>query len=315
MKFNQKKENLKSVERRKLQIGKNSLLSVVDWFEVRVNSLPSINKLNELGYSEELDKGCATHYNYFETDKFSIAWNIKSSYIKQVYTHVRFKNDYLYTLDVRKFGCGYVMTKFLECIFEGDYVAYVSRLDICFDIQKDSELVDYLTNLFITKSLVSGITRYGSISGVVQKTGEKYVNYYAGNRSSFAFYRLYDKYIENTDKNGVVKKQYIDELHKTYFGTNRVMRFEVEIKPNNCLLSKFQHDNFYYDFIKSRFFGANVVVQPYFGNEYYFNDTFSPKDAYNLNFLIKKFMRFFGDDFGLSFDSVLFFLDKLLKNY
>lgn len=313
MKFNAKNIKLKNEVCSQLQIGKNTLLCVIDWFEVRVNSLPDIDKLISLGYSPELDKGCATHMNYFECENFSIAWNIKSSYIKQVYTHVRIKNDYLYSYDVRKFGCASIMREFLKSVFVGDYKAFVSRFDICFDMRKDSDLVEYLKYLFITKALVSGVTRYGEISGVCAYTGEKYTNYYAGNRSSFAFYRLYDKYIENHDKNGVVKKSYISDLHKCYYGTDFVERFEIEIKPNNCELDKFEHDNFYFDFIRSRFFSGNIVVQPYLGKEYDFSDFFTAKDAYNLNFLLNKFERFFGEKLEFDFSDVIKFLDKLIK--
>ena len=251
MKFAQKKENLKNEIRRTALIGKNTLLCVFDWFEVRVEGEPSIEKLNLLGYDSNLDKGCATHSHYFENDTWSVSWDIKSPYIKQVYTHVRLKNHLFYTEQLRTYGLSQFMQFVLGWCFDLPVNAFVSRMDICIDMREDSDTYNYIKHLFISKNLVSSVTRYGEISGVHPYTREKYVNYYAGNRSAFAFYRLYNKYIENTDKNGISKKQYITDLHNIYFGTDRVVRFEIELKPQRLNLNDLDADCKYFNYIKS----------------------------------------------------------------
>ena len=74
----------------------NDYVSIVDWFEVKVDGIPSPTKLARYGYHSDQDKGNGGYRHVFENDKFSLSWGIKALNLKKTYTHLKLQNEYLY---------------------------------------------------------------------------------------------------------------------------------------------------------------------------------------------------------------------------
>ena len=257
-----------------------------DWFEVRVQDIPNIKKLAELGYCEDLDKGCATHNHYFETDSYSVAWDIKSSYVKTCWTHIRLKNELLYRITdpvdyIRK------VCKDLFYYVSDDGII-ITRIDVAYDMPVGSFYYNILRSKFELHEL--DVEKYTEFHGKVGKL--EFTNYSAGSRSAQRFFRLYYKSVENTDyQKHVAKKQYIKDYHDKLFGVNvQVARFEIELKPQgNHILD----DTIYSEVIQlfRKYADGYLAKLQIYGRYDSGKTEFSERDLYLLVRLMKKYLH------------------------
>ena len=267
---------------------------VFDWFECRINQVPSISALELFGYSSEQDKGCVTHEHYFETNDFSVSWDIKSTYIQKGWSHFRVKNHIFYSL--RGFNSVVEYAEItIRRIFGSNAIPVITRIDFAFDISEKSDFLSVIRSQFRNHTL-PGTDKYTHFVGKVGTL--RYVNYSAGARGSRLFFRLYHKTIENTDfKNNAPKKQYIADWHRQLFGNDNVIRFEVEYKPsNNTLLSNFVYQHF--EEFASKYFGGEDL-KLYLGEQYKKNKTYTDRDAKRLIRELDKYFSFKDNTRGL----------------
>ena len=260
---------------------------VFDWFEVRVKGTPLIEQLEKVGYKSELDKGCATHNHYYECERFSISWDIKSSYIDKTWSHVRIKNSQFYGIVGFNTLVDYVRVICRNFFKAVDDDIIITRIDYAFDFPTGCLWHNIIRSRFENRQL--GVDKYTEFHG---KVGQRnFTNYSAGCRGSSLFFRLYYKTIENTlYRDGCPKKQYIADWHSSLFGQNvDVVRFEVEFKPNgNLILSDLVYNRF--TELWEKYF-CGVVYRLYLGEGYQSNTSnFTEKDKVQLVKLIKKFV-------------------------
>ncbi len=278
---------------------KNAVGCVFDWFEVRVKALPLISELSKYGYSADNDKGCATHLHYFETDDFSVSWDIKSSYINKCWSHFRVKNSVFY--GVRGFNSivEYVQSTCKRIFDCGLDDIIVSRIDFAYDMRTGSFEHNLIRSRFENRFFDCG--KYTEFHGKVAH--RIFTNYSAGNRGSRVFMRLYYKTIENTDYHtSQPKKQYIADFHKRLFGVCDVVRFEIEWKPQgNVILSELVYQHFL-DFWEKYVNDGFVVL---FLGEYNENEnSFSKVKAQRLLKLLQEFNSFYPDSSAFVSDVV-----------
>ena len=266
---------------------RDTVVTCIDWFEVRTKKRVNIDFLqSHYGYSPINDKGCVTHYHYFETKWFSLSWDIKASFINDSYTHIRLKNEFLYCEECLNSTCDAFMNWILDRFFYGDGETYISRIDVCFDMLSDSQTYFYLRSLFKEKAFAN-VDRFGSISGNFH--GKLFTNYYAGNRGSAKFFRLYNKTVENTDyQTNVSKKQYITDIHFNTFGKTDcdIWRFEIEYKPVRLSLDAY-NQYLLVSQLESKYI-YNGSTQIMSGLPYDNQDVFTKKDAVRLSRLLDK---------------------------
>lgn len=273
---------------------------VFDWFEVRVKALPIISELSKYGYLANKDKGCATHLHYFETDEFSISWDIKSSYINKCWSHFRVKNSMLYGIRGFNTIVDYVQSACKRIFDCGLDDIIISRIDFAYDVQCGSFEHNLIRSRFENRYF--DCDRYTEFHG---KVGHRiFTNYSAGNRGSRVFMRLYYKTIENTDYHtGQPKKQYIADFHKLLFGVGcDVVRFEIEYKPQgNVILTDLVYEHFI-DFWNKYVNGEFVVLVL---GEYNKNEnSFSRIKAQRLLKLLQEFNSFYPDSSAFVSDVV-----------
>lgn len=270
---------------------KNVVGCVFDWFEVRVKALPLISELSKYGYSAEKDKGCATHLHYFETDDFSVSWDIKSSYINKCWSHFRVKNSVFY--GVRGFNTivDYIQSTCKRIFDCGLDDIIISRVDFAYDMLTGSFEHNLIRSRFENRFF--DCEKYTEFHG---KVGYRiFTNYSAGNRGSRVFMRLYYKTIENTDYHtSQPKKQYIADFHEELFGVGcDVVRFEIEWKPQgNVILSDWVYshfDNFWSKYVSDEF--VILVLGEYNKNE----NSFSRVKAQRLLKLLQEFNLYYPD--------------------
>lgn len=283
------------------QVDKNNVTTVgcvLDWLDIRVKGTPTIYKLNHDGYCEELDKGCATHYHYFETELFSIAWDIKATYIRDTYSHFRVKNKAFY---------GFVGSELIDWVksqimdYFGSVDAYISRCDFAFDFPIKSAISQHFVDLFVHHKLGEKISKYALFRGKCD--GREYVNFTAGNRGSRFFFRFYNKTIENYDiKNHCFKKQYIKDWHDSIFynpDNDDIMRFEVEFKPQIMSLYSDFSIGYYFDDLLSHFV-SGYARKCFYGHRYQPNEKyFTEKDFNQLKQLLYKLHDCYNSEVGL----------------
>lgn len=223
-------------------LSENLVGCVFDWFEVRVKSRPLHFELYKYGYIESMDKGCATHNHYFETDDFSIAWDIKSSYIDKIWSHFRVKNHVLYGIRGFNSVVDYVLSSCRRIFDCGLDDVIIVRLDYAYDMPVGSLEHNIIRSRF--ENRMFNVDKYTEFHGKVGYFN--YTNYSAGNRASRVFLRLYYKTVENTDyQTRQPKKEYIFDWHQMLFGNVDVVRFEVEFKPQgNMVLSDLVYGRF-----------------------------------------------------------------------
>jgi hypothetical protein len=254
-----------------------SVLFNVDWLECRVNGQLDMLQMSLNGYEATNDKGNATHNNIFETKDFTILWNIKHEYIKDKYIHLRLSNRALYGI----YSPIELMNDIIKTYFINVEEVFLTRCDLCFDMLQVNECYQYLVSLFNYKQIDNNITRYGTLGGKFYE--KEYKNYYAGNRGSRLFYRLYNKSIENTDYQTLApKKPYIKQYFESYFGDTDIdiWRFEIEYKPIRLRLSDFELD-IEADKYFSKFFATNRIIRD-LGLPYDVSEEFDLKKAIKL---------------------------------
>ena len=260
---------------------------VFDWFEVRVKATPIPSELAKLGYDDSKDKGCATHSHYYENDQFSVAWDIRSSYIAKTWSHLRVKNKVFYQLRGYTVIVDWVCDMCHKIFGVGRDDVIISRIDFAYDMPVGSFYHNILRDKFENHTF--DCDKYTEFHG---RIGERqYTNYSCGSRSSQLFMRLYYKTIENTDyRDAVPKKQYIAEWHKQLFGNQEVVRFEIEYKPQgNHILTNRVYELFQEMWDK---FAEGCVVKLQLAERYQSTETseFTEKDKVQLVKLMRKFL-------------------------
>lgn len=273
------------------------MLTFIDWLELRLQGEPNVEYLKRLGYNPIFDKGTRSHFHKFETDDFVLMWEIKSPYIKAVYTHLQVKNKTLYREEsFLKDSILDLCNKFaLDCGLSLEN-AMVSRIDFAVDVPFMSPQFNLCERKFMMQEVGIGREHFRRYAMYVTKQG--YHNYTAGNRASQFFVRLYNKTEENTDiRTGKPLKPYILELHKLNFGDVPVYRLEVEFKPRKAYVSQFNDFIQYYAYLTSRFFDEKVTPKNvYLGDNYEKTlQKFTERDAIALLRMLDKYSEFLGN--------------------
>lgn len=267
-----------------LQIYQNGSLQMkncypsVDWLEFRYKGkfLPNIirygreeilknGKTQHVNFNYFIDRGVRNtpngiYKNVYEYKHFTFSWGLRG-HLKNVsdqdYIHIKISNEYLYKSGYTN---PYRYFEEFQYFFENPDArnCYISRMDLCIDMPKDS--AEYI---YVQKKFELGMVGYGKkrlktsvgfnetnetiqfevneyLAKALQREGEmtykqfkkfKNVNYAAGCRNNPFYFRFYNKTLELEGTGKQSKKEYISTLHKIVFAqAEEIYRLEVEIK-------------------------------------------------------------------------------------